>query len=336
MKLSRRPLDAPQDQEQPRVGLIQRLRTKKDTAEGSGDLDITHVAGQRLATKLANLGLAAVVMCGPVSLFVASSMATRPVTTARSSKPEGVMAQDAARAGEFAQRVVRAWLSATRNKLGDLGELYEDASSFVLPDKPIRVDSTETANVTPTSVTGIFQVTVAAGVEGTQRYYTVPVQVTAHSLSALTFPAPTPAPVTKPDRDRAYRTTLPSTGPTATAVLAFLRALLTGQGDVTRYISPGVPIVAVAPAPYQSVDLRTVTGLSEEAQPTEGEVAHVLATAIGTDAAKRPATTQYALTLTARGGRWEVSGIDLAPAITQPTATPTAPTQTPTSPATPR
>lgn len=88
--------------------------------------------------------------------------------------------------------------------------------------------------------------------------------------------------------------------------------------------------------PYQSVDLRTVTGLSEEAQPTEGEVAHVLATAIGTDAAKRPATTQYALTLTARGGRWEVSGIDLAPAITQPTATPTAPTQTPTSPATPR
>lgn len=246
------------------------------------------------------------------------------------------MAQDAARAGEFAQRVVRAWLSATRNKLGDLGDLYEDASGLALPDKPIRVDSTETANVTPTSVTGIFQVTVAASVEGTQRYYMVPVQVSADSLSALTLPAPTPAPETKPERDRAYRTTFPSTGPTATAVLAFLRALLTGQGDVTRYISPGAPIVAVVPAPYKSVDLRTVTGLSDEVPPTKGEIAHVLATAIGTDAAKRPATTQYALTLAARDGRWEVSSIDLAPAITKPRTTPTDPTQTPNTPATPR
>jgi hypothetical protein len=334
MKLSRRPQGEAKDQEDPpRAGLMQRLRTKKDAAEDSGDLDITHLAGQRLATKFANIGLAAIVMCGPVSLYVASSMGSRPVQTTRSSKPEGVMAQDAARAGEFAQRVVRAWLSATRDKVGDFGDLYEGASGFTLPDKPIRVDSTETANVTPTSVAGIFQVTVAAAAEGTQRYYTVPVQVTAGSLSALALPAPMPAPVTTPDRDPAYRTTLPSTGPTATAVLAFLRALLTGQGDVTRYISPGAPIVAVAPAPYQRVDLRTVTGLSDEAEPAEGELAHVLATAIGTDAAKRPATTQYALTLKARGGRWEVSGIDLAPAITKPrTAPPTSPQTSPSSP----
>jgi hypothetical protein len=105
---------------------------------------------------------------------------------------------------------------------------------------------------------------------------------------------------------------------------------------VTRYISPGVPIVAVDPAPYKSVDLRAVTGLSDEAPPSEGEIAHVLATAIGTDVAKRPATTQYALTLAARDGRWEVSAIDLAPAVTKPKATPTAPTQTTTTPATPR
>lgn len=337
MRLSRRPQDVPKDLDTPpSAGLMQRLRTKKDAAEASGDLDITHLAGQRLATKLTSIGLAAIVMTGPVSLFVAASAVTRPVATTRSSKPEGVMAQDAARAGDFAQRVVRAWLSATRTKVGDLGDLYEDASSFALPDKPIRVETTETANVTPTSVAGIFRVTVSASVEGTRRYYTVPVQVSAGSLSALTLPAPTTAPEISPDRDRAYRTTLPSTGPTSTAVLAFLRALLTGQGDVTRYTSPGAPIVAVDPAPYKSVDLRTVTGLSDEALPAEGAIAHVLATAIGTDAAKRPATTQYALTLKARGGRWEVAGIDLAPAITKPRTTPSAPTQTPTSSTTPR
>lgn len=328
---------------QPANGLLQKLRKKKDEAEASGDLDTAHFAGQRMATKLAHVGLAATVLCGPVSLFVAASLGARPIQARASAKTETVTAQDAARVGEFAQRVVRAWLSATRAEPGDLGVLFDGVSGLQLPERPTRVDTAETADVTPTSVAGIYQATVAATVEGTPRYYAVPVQVgggadgadgAAGVLTALALPAPAAAPVTAHAPESAYRSTFLPSGATSTAVQAFLRALLTGQGDVTRYISPGAPIEAIAPAPYVRVDLSAVAGLSDEVQPAEGKQVHVLATAVGADAAKRTTTTQYALTLKARGGRWEVAAIDLAPAITRPRPSGTNGPATPTNPAT--
>ncbi|MFD7161324.1 conjugal transfer protein [Kribbella sp. NPDC059898] len=303
-------------------GIWQKLRRKKDAAEESGELDTVVFAGQRMTTKLAHIGLAATVLCGPVGLFVAAAAATRPVKVRAAAKSDILTAQDAARVGQFAQRVVRSWLGATRAKPGDLGALF-DNSSLQLPDKPTRVDTATTADVTPTSVNGIFKVTVAATVEGTPRYYAVPVQVSDRdgSLIALALPAPAAAPSIERAADDPYRSTFTPSGATSTAVLAFLRALLTGQGDVTRYISPGAPIEEIVPAPYARVDLSTVAGLADEVPPADGKQASVLATVVGTDAAKRSITTQYALTLKARGGRWEVTAIDLAPAIRRPRTT---------------
>ena len=174
--------------------------------------------------------------------------------------------------------------------------------------------------------------TVAATVEGTLRYFAVPVRITPSGLSALTLPAPAPEPLHETGAALRYGSSVMPSGAIGTAVAAFLSALLTGTGEITRYITPGAEIRAVEPAPYRRAQLRSLMATDEEAAPLEGTEARVLVTAVVTDGLKRQLTTQYALSLKARGGRWEVAAVDTAPVVNIPTPTPTrTPTTAPTS-----
>ncbi|MEU2024275.1 conjugal transfer protein [Streptomyces sp. NPDC016469] len=102
-------------------------------------------------------------------------------------------------------------------------------------------------------------------------------------------------------------------------VTRFISAYLTGQGELNRYVSPGLQVTAISPAPYEST---LVTGLQDDAPeeaddetvPQDGTRRHVLVS-VSAATGGQDYLLSYALTLTTRDGRWEVASFDSAPAL---------------------
>jgi len=171
----------------------------------------------------------------------------------------------------------------------------------------------------------VWQVTVGVDVQepGPQgnvvvrRYFAVPVayipaeQSRPAALRSLGLPGPVSAPTAGEEPETGYREGLPVTGSLGSSVQAFLSAYLTDQGDVTRLLSPqAVGITAVRPVAYTQVQLRTVKADRRDVDngvPSDGERVAVLATATVTGLDAQTRSAQFALTLTARDGRWEIS-----------------------------
>jgi len=143
------------------------------------------------------------------------------------------------------------------------------------------------------------------------------VRYAAGSMIATALPAPVPAPGTTATPELAYQYTAALSEPLASMVGQFLGALLTGTGDVTRYVSPGTSITSVAPAPYSAVrvlEVRTDQDLRDSPMVVpRGSDLHVLVTAAATVSAEQQITVQYPLTLKVRASRWEVASLDPAP-----------------------
>jgi Conjugative transposon protein TcpC len=145
-------------------------------------------------------------------------------------------------------------------------------------------------------------------------YLEVGVARTGEGLVAVSEPAIVPAPAEPRDAPDVEGGGLSSPSQDdedmATTVEGFLRALMAGNGDVSRYLAPGVEILPVTPAPFSDVSLRqwaiTDTG--------EGQV-RVRLSARATSAAGVPRTVSYELGLAERAGRWEVTSLSGAPTI---------------------
>lgn len=135
-----------------------------------------------------------------------------------------------------------------------------------------------------------------------------------------------------------YRRTMPVSGhPIADALAPFFTALLAGGGEVDRYLSPGMQLRAVAPAPYTQVrleHLRTDSAELGQTLPADGTRVRLLATVaarIGDDPGEWRLT--YPLSMTVRGGRWEITSVDPAPAAAPAPSLPTTAGPASTSPA---
>ncbi|MCX4448388.1 conjugal transfer protein [Streptomyces sp. NPDC087866] len=111
-------------------------------------------------------------------------------------------------------------------------------------------------------------------------------------------------------------------GPVSDTISRFFAAYLTGQGELDRYVSPGLQVAAIVPAPYQST---LVTGLrddqdkpageaEEDTVPADGTTRRVLVSLSATAGGQDYLLT-YALTLNTRDGRWEVAAVETAPAL---------------------
>jgi len=326
--------------------------TDHDTADGDGAAwdagrpAAASAVGQvtaTVATKAASVLLFAALVTGPLGLMLAGVA----VTHTGSSKTAGPVrvvegADDRAVAGEFAQRLVVTWLTTTRDHPDALVSLAPGVQDQSLPATPYTVANPTAADITDRD--GVWSVTVAVTVtdirhQRARRFYRVPVIVTTSSaapltVTAVTLPTPVAAPiVTSPPR-LGYDTLVDPTGPVAATVAGFLTAYTTGQGDVTRYVSPGATLPAITPAPFTAVHL---DGLSADRAPAtapgDGQVLRVLVTAAGTVTARQLSPMSYALTLTARADRWEVTAIDPTPLLASPPTSTTASGVTP--PATP-
>lgn len=92
-------------------------------------------------------------------------------------------------------------------------------------------------------------------------------------------------------------------------LLRFLAALLAGDGELTRYISPSSQVVGVDPPPFVTVEILRA-GLVDIDGFTQ-----VTLVVRATDAADRAQVLQYSLIVEPRDGRWEVSQLLPAPQL---------------------
>ncbi|WP_432573383.1 hypothetical protein [Kineococcus sp. SYSU DK005] len=207
-----------------------------------------------------------------------------------------------------------------------------------------------------------WQVSVAADVEEpgadgervmVRRYFAVPVlqrggtgaavaregapqreRQVVRALRALMLPQPLAGPASGEGAELDYDQQVNPAGSLATSVRQFLAAYAAGAGDVTRYVTPGAPISAITPAAYADVQVQSVLareGDPSSDEPADGQRAQVLVTATLITFERQQSTAQYALALTARGGRWEISALEPVPALVPPTGATASPASSPAS-----
>lgn len=295
--------------------------SSKTPAQGS-----EWTAGRAFGQKAITAGLLAAVLCGPLALVTASVNGQARPAVAQVTGEQPLTAQQQS-AGEHGAAFVAAWLSATRDNPGTLSTYINPAAISQLSATAWKYRDLAIVSVEKTEKSDLMSVVVAANIEEfdmesesgatvwPRRYFAVTVRVTDAGLSVVGLPAPIAAPAKEDSAVRlAYGQTVLQTSTARQTVEAFLSAYLAGSGDVSRYVSPGSEITAIAPAPYMTLTVSDVKSDVEPSdKPSTGSVVHVLVTAEVTSASDQRLTTTYALTLTARDGRWETTSVDLAP-----------------------
>lgn len=308
----------------------------------------------------------AVIISGPLlggMAFLSSA------TSAGATAPPVVQSVPSVPAGTgpagFAELFVSAYLSAGQGDQGALAAFWPGAKQEIFEGTPGARQVTQIAAVRTVAVTGgLWSVTVGARViepdaqptvtpsagatatsasEPGLRYFQVAIaSVGDHAAgrwaySALAAPAEVAAPATEQAPKLAYGPLVPAGSDDARAqtVEQFLTAYLTGAGGgaLDRYLSPGVQMDPVTPAPYTSVEVDQIAAAGPGADrvsgaaavPKNGTQQQVLVTVRATGRDSNRVPLAYAFTLTARAGRWEITSLDPAPlpAVTAaPAATP--------------
>ncbi|GIG29287.1 conjugal transfer protein [Cellulomonas marina] len=282
--------------------------------------------GSALATRAGTAVLWALLACGPLGLAV---NALEPAAQVQAAVDPAPLPGEVAVVGESAVQAVSGWLTATREDAGAASGIYPELKASALPKAAATITDASVATLR-LEAPGVWSVTV--GVDASwpdeagnplpaQRlYFEVPVAAAGDGTAAsvLALPAPVPAPQPVGDAELRYQTGLPANSALGTTVGEFLQALLTGQGDVSRYVTPGAEITAVTPAPFSAVDVRRVWAteqLDTSATPDDGQTAQVLVDSAVTPTSGVELATQYRLKLTARAGRWEISQMQSNPVV---------------------
>lgn len=287
------------------------------------------LAVSTIATKMATAGLWCCLLMAPVGLALGGfAVWQSPSPSAPATAAAVDLGGDRIVAGEFAERLVVAWLGATSGDSDELSSLITQENVVSLPEQPQAVTNVEVASIEPADEA--WSVTVAATVTGakdvpSRRFYQVPVVVSAGSVAALSLPAPVGGPVVAASPKLDYRETLTDESLVSDTVGQFLAAYLSGVGDVSRYVSPGVSITAIDPPVFREVTVEDLTGNRElvpGVTPRDEDTIQVLVVATGVVSKTQSVTVQYSLSLTARAQRWEITAIDPAPALSPQTAEP--------------
>lgn len=313
--------------------LAAKAETEAEAGE-STDIAMEWTGPAAWMTKAMTYALIACLIAGPVALVLAYSALSRPAVApaASVSTDAGKAADERAAVGDFAEAYVLTWLTTPNGSENRLAPFLANYAGITLPETPWTASAPSLAGITQGS-DGTWSATVSVDVNedskgpATRRYFLVPVIYQDGALIAQALPAPVPAPASATAPNLGYTDHAGITDPVSVSVGEFLKALLVvNGGDVTRYTTPGAPIRSVSPAPYVAVDLedvlvdRDISNVNQAA-PATGTRVHLLVTATATGTDKRQITVQYALTLTARAGRWEVTAIDPAPLAQAPAPT---------------
>ncbi|GAA1923639.1 conjugal transfer protein [Streptantibioticus ferralitis] len=234
----------------------------------------------------------------------------------------------------WADLYVDAYVAAGQGGEQQLAAYYPAAAQLRLSGTPGAQHAVATDAVHVQQVgAGYWAVTVAvqvadlgkdSGGPSQLRYFQVPVRSAGKGFVAAALPAAVSAPGGGAAPTLAYGQSKPATSsdPATATVSEFLSAYLTGNGDLTRDLSPGTVISPISPAPYASVSVTDIAqvgggqdGSSSTAVPADGTRRQVLVDveASDTSGVARPLT--YAIELRARAGRWEVDQLQSAPRL---------------------
>lgn len=268
-------------------------------------------------------GLAVLVALGALCGFLAFN---RPAPQVQKTAEVGNSVQKQ-QTGAFAQAYLAAWLSATSNDHDELDH-YIDGSNVVgnTPSeyRDMTVASIEAApgNLSTVVVSASLKNTVKDD-KGKETTSWIPswYQVVVQSKEGAMAPAGLPAPIAVPAIGSTPQLGYPSrvTNKEIQATVAdFMTAYLTGQGDVTRYVSPETNINAITPAYWTQAKVKTIQSGEEisDKTPANGQDAEILINMNLThDTSTKPA--QYVLTLKVRDGRWEIQALNLSPALSR-------------------
>jgi len=254
---------------------------------------------------------------------------------------ESVISPQQQRAGAEAAGFVSAWLSATSTDSEALSRYLGASAPGMVSREPVEARNLAAASV-ETAADGTLVVTVAGEVKTpspatakdpvtptasasaaaptksgwVQRWWTVALSEKAGVYSVLGMPSPVPGPGRADAPTLGYQH---SAGPELNkAISDFLAAYAAGTGDVSRYVTSGSGIGAIQPAPYSEVKVRSVTTVDEvkAGTPKDRSQARALVV-VDLVVGNVQQQSQYALTLTARGGQWEVSAVEPAPVLAQ-------------------
>lgn len=279
--------------------------------------------------------LLAALLCGPLALMFGGGSSTPTAVTAQAPTVITDISPQLT-ASDLAARCVPAWLQAAQNDQASLGQCFDSApGGAALPDEPIY-DATDARSSAVHRILPapngamIYSVTVSVAVRpagstqpANRRYYRLPVVIAGSSVRALSFPAQVPAPPNAVATTLGYDYQPPTNAAIVTAASGFLSSMLTGDSTgVSRFTSPGTRLSAITPAPLTSLAVTAARSTGEvpsvDTPPADGEQNRLLLTLterpVGADVSETM-TASYALSMTARAGRWEVTSLDLAPPI---------------------
>ncbi|MEV0521812.1 conjugal transfer protein [Streptomyces sp. NPDC050439] len=269
----------------------------------------------RRRVQVGRTGVWAALAAGPLALALAVNQPTPTIAAPPAAKPERTeqMTSVADPSGYVAE-FIDAWLRSSDDESSPASRRAQSmAPGVTLPT--LKDDAPVPRRVTPVRATpgtgGMWSVTVAAQYADVVRYFAVPAILAAGggSFAVTAAPALVAAPGPHPLPESAYGVTV-GQGALTRTVGEFLSAYLAGRGEVGRYLAPGVKLSAPSPAAAASVEVQEVAAREQSAAgdkaAREGTRAHVLVTVEARDASGRWPLA-YELTLSSRGGRWEIA-----------------------------
>lgn len=251
-----------------------------------------------LVTRLLRCGLWTLVATGALSGIVS---AVRPSTTVAQQTPRLAEVEPAGLSG-VAEMATRDWL------------LHEGRSSPG-SDVTLAVDAVSTI-ASRQLANDYWAAVVAASVRRadaeapTVWFLEVGITDRGHGLRPVGHPAIVPPPITLAAVEpMALTLTVPHPDdPIAATADAFLRSLLSGAADPTRYVAPNADIPPMQDAPFTEVRLERIAVVEAEPDATRVRVA-----ISGSTIERIAFDLFYELTLAQRDGRWEVTAMSGAP-----------------------
>lgn len=252
-------------------------------------------------------GLIAVAAVGGM-LGVVRPIPAPPAEHSSAGSPAAAVSEAWA-AGGFGARAVAAYLGPGGE--GGFAAFLGDRLAGAAPDHgaggvpPVAVVAVDRA------VPGYWAVTVAAdGQAGREEFWRIGVASEDGRLVATGLPTPVAAPAVgeRPELAVMWETP-PVDDPVAATVTGWIAAYVCGQGDVSRWLAPGVELTAVRPPVCEEVRLDRWGTRAEGAD----RVLVVTEAALHPGASERRVT--FALVLARRDGRWEVAELLSAPPL---------------------
>jgi len=271
--------------------------------------------GAAWGTKLTTWGVTLLVVLGIIAASVMLSRATAPAATAAAPAPADSRTVNQA-ASAYATDFFRAWMTSTAREHEQL-DPYLEGTLFSNAQLPSTARGADQISVVSVDVSPEDDITVTLGAQiGSDtrvplRYFQVLlVSDTDGELSATALPTEVNAPARQGAANGWYGVDAFANRALRDSVRGFAAAYLAGAGDLERYLSPGASIMPLTPAPYTAVDVSAVSANREVPdEVTDGTEIYLLVRLKLSSGAGYTISSDYALTATARAGRWEITSI---------------------------